>query len=421
MRFHLALILLALWARSARAIEPADYKYPYPDPYLATATLAILTDDGATSAAQSTILRVPGLRGRNNLPSLQGRGDVSLALYRQNRAAPLIFILPGLGSSPYFGIAPYLANLFHREGFHVVVLPSPMGWNFALSASRSGAPGYAPDDARDLYEVMQKTLKLLRDRHSVRTTAIHFMGVSLGALEGAHLSVIDADEGKIGIAKYLLVNPPVDLAYAVSKIDEWKALDRKLGKEKSLQIISNALAIIDSFAKVKRDDPEVFEQLAKKFAAFKREEMQFLFAENLQSQLAELVYVTQVINDQKVLTSPKNDKRKRLDEAKSFTFTDYDRKIALPLWQRQKGDLQAEPQSFVQRGSLASIYDRLRDNPKVHIIHNADDFFAEKSSIEALKEALGDQVMLYPRGGHLGNLWYPENKEYVLKYFQARR
>ena len=35
MRFYLALILVALWATSARAIEPADYKYPYPDPYLA--------------------------------------------------------------------------------------------------------------------------------------------------------------------------------------------------------------------------------------------------------------------------------------------------------------------------------------------------------------------------------------------------
>jgi hypothetical protein len=28
----------------------------------------------------------------------------------------------------------------------------------------------------------------------------------LGALEGAYLSVIDADEGKIGIANYLLIN-----------------------------------------------------------------------------------------------------------------------------------------------------------------------------------------------------------------------
>jgi hypothetical protein len=50
MRFNLPLILLALLATLARAIEPEDYKYPYPDPYLATATLAILSDDGATES-----------------------------------------------------------------------------------------------------------------------------------------------------------------------------------------------------------------------------------------------------------------------------------------------------------------------------------------------------------------------------------
>src|SRR5262249_59253963 len=105
------------------------------------------------------------------------------------------------------GVGLYLASLFYRAVSHVVILPSPMNWNFALSASRSGAPGYAPEDARDLYNVMQKTLTTLRDRYDVKPTAIHFLGVSLGALEGAYLSVIDAEEGKIGIANYLLINP----------------------------------------------------------------------------------------------------------------------------------------------------------------------------------------------------------------------
>src|SRR5918999_3204118 len=158
MPFHCALAALALLGLLTNSIEAADYQYPYHDPYLATATTAILSDDGATARAKSTIVHVPGLPGRNNLPSLEGRGDVSLALYRQNHPAPLLFILAGLGANPYFGVAPYLASLFYQEGSHVVVLPSPMSWNFALSASRTGAPGYAPQDARDLYEVMQKTL-----------------------------------------------------------------------------------------------------------------------------------------------------------------------------------------------------------------------------------------------------------------------
>ena len=419
MRFHFALVMLAALGLLTRSIQAADYKYPYRDPYLATATSAILSYDGATARVESSILHVPGLPGRNRLPGLEGRGDVSLALYRHTQPAPLLFILAGLGSNPYFGVAPYLASLFYRAGSDVVILPSPMSWNFALSASRSGAPGYAPQDAKDLYEVMQKTLTTLRDRYTIEPTMIHFLGVSLGALEGAYLSVIDADEGKIGIAKYLLVNPPVDLAYAVDKIDEWRKLARKFGPEKSQQLVSRALAIVDTFSDERRDDPAVFERLAKKFAGFTTEEFQFLIAENLHSQLPELVYATQVIHDQKVLAAPKNDTRKRLEEAKTFTLTDYHRKIALPFWQKQAGDSQVDSESFLRRSSLAGIMDRLRSNRKVHILHNADDFLAERKLIEGLKEALGDQVMLYPYGGHLGNLWYPENKKSALRFFGA--
>jgi predicted alpha/beta-fold hydrolase len=294
-----------------------------------------------------------------------------------------------------------------------------MSWNFALSASRSGAPGYAPEDARDLYEVMQKSLSTLRDRYNVKITAINYMGVSLGALEGAYLSVIDADERKIGIGKFLLVNPPVDLSYAVRKLDEWNALQNKFGRDKSQALVAKAIAIVESFSEERRDHPAVFDRLAKKFAGFTTEELQFLIAENLQSQLHELVYVTQVIHEQKILTAPKNQVRKRLQEAKDFTFTDYNEKIAVPLWKLHARDPQAELESFIKRGSLARILDRLRGNSKVHILHNADDFMADRKSIEELKEALGDQVTLYPYGGHLGNLWYSENKEYALRLFRT--
>ena len=415
MRFHFALAVLAALGLLTRSIEAADYTYPYRDPYLATATSAILGNDEATTRVESNVLRLPGIAGRNKFPGLEGRGDVSLAFYRQNQPAPLLFILAGVGSNPYFGVGPYLATLFYRAGSHVVILPSPLNWNFALAASRSGAPGYTPEDARDLYDVMQKTLTTLRDRYDVKPTAIHFLGVSLGALQGAYLSVIDADEGKIGIAKYLLVNPPIDLHYALKKTDEWSRLAQKFGPERSRELVSKGLAIVDTFADEKPDDPAVIDRLAKKFTGFTTEQLQYLIAETLQSQVYELIYVTQVIQDQNVLAAPKDDMRKRLQEAKSLTLVDYYWKIAVPLWRKQLGDLQADPESLLQRSSLAPTMDRLRSNPKVHILHNLDDFLAEKKSIEALTEALGDQVTLYPYGGHLGNLWYPENKKTVLR------
>ena len=416
-RFHcIVFITLCL---SWSSVEAADYNYPYLDPYLATATTAILNDDGITPRLKSQIVHVPGLPDRNQLPSLEGRGELSVALYRQNHPAPLLFILPGVGSNPYFGVATYLARLFYQEGSHIVIFPSPMSWNFALAASRSGAPGYAPADARDLYEAMQKSLSVLRDRYNVKITGINFIGVSLGALEGAYLSVLDAEERKIGIEKYLLVNPPLDLYYALKKVDEWHALQNKFGRDKSKEIVAKAIGIVESFSEDSRDDPAVFDRLAKDFASFTTEELQFLIAEDLQALLPELVYVTQVIHDQRVLTTAKDQVRKRLQEAQGLTFMDYNEKIGLPLWRIQEGEPQADLGSFIKRGSLAPILDRLRSNSKVHIMHNADDFLADQKSIEDLKEALGDQVTLYPYGGHLGNLWFPENKEYALRLFKT--
>ena len=173
--------------------EPSgSYAYPYDDPYLATITIAVLNADGLTPGLKRQVVHVPVLPDRNRLPSLEGRGDLSVALYRQDRPAPLMFLLSGIGSNPYFGLGTYFASLFYHAGFHVVILPSPMSWNFALAASRTGAPGYAPADSRDLYAAMQKTLETLKSQYRVQVTRVDFMGASLGALEGAYLSVIDA-------------------------------------------------------------------------------------------------------------------------------------------------------------------------------------------------------------------------------------
>ena len=412
-------ILLILVCLSWSTVRAEDYKYPYRDPYVATTTAAILNSDDLTPKLKRQIVHVPGLPGRDQLPALEGRGELKVTLYRQNRPAPLLFILSGIGTNPYFGLATYFAGLFHAEGSHIVILPSPMSWNFALAASRSGAPGYVPEDVRDLYEAMQKTLDILKARYNVKITRINFLGASLGALEGAHLSVIDAQERKIGIDTYLLINPPLDLSYALEKVDEWSALQEKLGPSKSKGLLVKALGIVESFSKDRRDDPAVFARFTKAFGVFTREELQFLIAEDLEILLPELVYVSQGINDQGVLKTPRDQARKRLEEAKGFLFKDYSEKIGVPLWRAQAGAPDADLDSFNKRGSLAPILDQIRGNARVHIMHNADDFLVDRKSLEELKETLGDQVKLYPYGGHLGNLWYPENREYVLRTFRT--
>jgi len=396
----------------------AEYRYPYHDPYVATATSAIVNADRLPPGPTRQIIRVPGLPGRDELPSLEGRGQLSVALYRQHGPAPLLFIVPGVGSSPYFGVATYFAGLFHREGFNVVVLPSPITWNFALAASRSGTPGYPPEDARDLYTAMRATLAVLRSRYDVRTTDVRFMGLSLGALEGAYVSVLDSEERAIGIDGYLLVNPPVDLAYALRRIDEWGMLGQRFGREKSERIVAKALDIVESFSAQRRDDPAVFDRLARDVAAFTTEELQFLIAQDVRMALPELVYVTQVIHAHGNRWT-KDEVRRRLGDARNISYRDYRERIALPVWRRQAGEPETDAEAFARRGSLPPILDRLSNNPKVHIMHNADDVLVDRKSVQDLKKALGDQVTLYPHGGHLGNLWYPDNKDDALRLLGA--
>ena len=413
-----------VWSAIALSLPPSllqaeGYHYPYRDPYLATVTTAILTADGMTPRLKREAIHVPVLAGRSHLPALEGRGHVSMTLYRQDHPAPLLFVLAGIGSNSYFGLGTYFAGLFHQQGFHVVILPSPMSWNFALAASRSGAPGYAPADARDLYQTMQETLTLLRMRYHVATTRIGFLGASLGALDGAYLSVIDAQERKLGIDTYLLLNPPLELTYALERVDEWNTRGVKFGRDGSKALVARALAIVDAFSTESRDDPAVFDRLTGEFAKFTTEEIQFLLAKALQTALPELVYVTEVIQDRNALPSTRDEARRRIHAANRVTFVDYAERLAVPRWRQQGAASPTDLQGFAQRGSLTSILAQLRDNPRVHIVHNADDVLTTRESIRQLEQALGPRMVVFPYGGHLGNLWYSDNKDYMLRIFGA--
>jgi len=401
-------IALCLTCTAAQAEE---YRYPYRDPYLATATSALLDGNRQISGPKRLAVHVPGLAGRNGLPTLEGRGNVSLAFYPQSHPAPLLFILPGIGSSAYSGLGTYFAWFFHKQGFQVVVMPSPMSWSFGLAASRTGAPGFAPDDARDLYVAMQRTLAVLETRYKVEPTRIALMGASLGALEGAYLSIIDADEQKIGIDTYLLVNPPLDLGYALKKVDEWNGLSAKFGQAASLKLVDRAFAMVDVFSREDRSDPAVFERFAAEVAKFTTEEIQFLLARALQISLPELVYVTQVIRDPAHGPANMREARRRIEAANNVTFADYAERMALPLWRREGAQGPANLKEFARRGSLTAIRNRLRSNPRVYIAHNADDPLTARQSILELQKILGDHMAVFPHGGHLGNLWYPDNQE----------
>jgi hypothetical protein len=107
-----------------------------------------------------------------------------------------------------------------------------------------------------------------------------------------------------------------------------------------------------------------------------------------------------------------------LQEATRFRMADYRDKIAVPSWTRWARGFPVNAESMNRRGSMMAILDRLRRDPRVHIMHNADDVLADPVSIAKLKAAMGDRTIVYPFGGHLGNLWYGPNREAILGLFR---
>ena len=80
--------------RAARSIRRSSTS-PFHDPYVATITAGALSPDGLTPGAKREVVHVPLLRRADPPPLLKGRDQVSVALYRQQGPAPLVFVLGG--------------------------------------------------------------------------------------------------------------------------------------------------------------------------------------------------------------------------------------------------------------------------------------------------------------------------------------
>jgi len=66
-------------------------------------------------------------------------------------------------------------------------------------------------------------------------------------------------------------------------------------------------------------------------------------------------------------------------------------------------------QGFAQRGSLTSILAQLRDNPRVHIVHNADDVLTTRNQSDSLSRRWARWWCFRTAG--ISEPWYSDNKD----------
>ena len=413
-------LYLSCFSALAERVHPAAYPYPYHNPYLATSTVALLKDrDRRLEDDDTQYLHLELLPGRNAIPLLEGKGRLRVRFQPQaGRLAPLVFLIPGFGGSAYTGSARYVAQMLKDRGFHVVTLPSPFSWNFALAASRGGFPGFTERDSEDLYVAMQAVLRHIRKNYPIAIGRIGLIGFSHGALHAGFLSKLDAERNDIGFDTTLLVNPPVNLVTALHRIDELADLEQRYRPAERDRLEAYAFGVGKAALARNIDDPDYFANWDQRLR-LGEEPLRYLIGKALRIPVGDMLYVIELMRHPGILTTPVSwDYRSaRFAEAGRYDLLDYVRRVLAPRLHGAK----ARSKSFEQvayEGSLLALAPALKANPRVYLMHNADDFLVSPEDLKFLEETFGDRARIYPYGGHLGNLWFPRNRTDLLALFE---
>ncbi len=419
--------LLMAVAASARDIDAASYGYPLTNPFEATIATTppdkrpeLPSDDDINQSDYSLNLRP---EREFTLPdNFWAVKKLKYRLARQDREAPLIFIIAGTGAPYSSSINEYLKKLFYQAGFHVVQLSSPTSYDFMSAASRFATPGISQEDAEDMYRVMQA----VRAQHPrLPVSDFYLTGYSLGALDAAFVSHLDETRRSFNFKRVLLLNPPVNLYTSINNLDKLvqtqvKGIDRsttfyELMLEKLTRYFQDK-GYIDLNDALLYDFQQSRQHLS-------NEQMAMLIGTSFRFSAADIAFTSDLINRRGLIIPPKFP----ITEGSSLTpffkralqcdFDCYMTEQVIPMW-RARTDGNSILQ-LVNQVSLYALEDYLRSSDKIAVMHNADDVILGPGDIGFLRKVFGERLTLYPHGGHCGNLNYRVNSDAMLEFFRG--
>lgn len=402
----LAVALAAMAIAGALAAQASSYGYPYQDPYLATVTARLM------KPSDSSFVPVPvtSLAGRDRTPLLEGRAGVVGLLRAQPRPAPLVFLIPGMGGTSSEGSLLFLAEKLHQRGFSTLTVPSTLSWQFVLSQCSTGIPGFTPEDARDLRRVMVALKKNAEAQHGLRVTKTAAVGYSLGGLNAAFVMKLEREEPVLGLDAAVLINAPLRVSHAIDRIDRMNAVGDAWSRTERDSLWGRVLQVGEQLIGRDVRDPMYFLGLDR-VLPLTSAQGQYLIGNSFRQTLADTLFVSQQVNDIGLFKShaTRRDRGARMAEITVTSFQDYMLKGAWPFWTKKNGRKWSIEQ-FVAEGDLHSQLAMLKD-PAYRLLHNQDDFLTKKADLAAAKRLMGARAVIYPSGGHVGNLWYDQNQD----------
>jgi pimeloyl-ACP methyl ester carboxylesterase len=273
----------------------------------------------------------------------------------------------------------------------------------------------------------------MKDAHSklaskVGITEVHLTGYSLGGTQSAFLMAIDNREQAFRFKKVLMINPSVDLFASVQILDGLFDYALPGGNESVIGLVERLLAEVSSYAQEKGRnsvDSELLYKIAEKRISEGNTPTQIglasLIAAAFRISASNMFFSVDVLADGGHIVDKGTELKVGTPLAPYFgrsmtwSFERYVDEVLLPFWQSRRSGLDRE--ALIEQSSLRSLERMLSADTRIAVVTNANDFILTAKNLEFLRTTLGDRVKIYPSGGHLGNLNYRDNADYMVRYF----
>lgn len=420
MRYVLfALLLFVSEIAFSQAIEVSLSNYPFAGPYQAT----ISAEGFSTGRERFDIL------GKDlDVGVLTGRPELPYKIWKQDHPAPAVIIIPGFASHYRSNNTLALANLFYRNGFHAISLANPMNFDFTRPALTGGIPGYTPSDAQDLHRALAAITKQLNEKYPGEIQGYVLSGYSSGGLYTLFISALESKltaSERIGFQGYLAINPPISPEYSLNQIDETYRLYKKWSDdEKKANYLNFATRM--AALETSRDEKVQIEiikslpdhSLQVAIGATFRLKLAALFQVAYSDGYLNPLFEKGLLKDLRGTyhSYSRSAFYKAIEE--NFDFARYMNEAVVPYYRMKDSSVDMKTMTF--KSSLYSIADELRTNSQIVVLHNRNDVYMHDAPrLKWLQETLGKKLVLFDKGGHVGNLYMPQVQERIVQSARA--
>lgn len=349
--------------------------------------------------------------GKTRSVLIPGTGrKLKFTFWLQPGKAPVVYIVPGLGSHRLGHPSLALAELVYKNGFSAVCVSSAFNSEFMEHASTAAMPAYLPVDGHDVQVALTAIDRHLNAVYPDRLGDKALLGYSMGALHSLFVAAT-APTNPLPLIKfdrYVAINSPVRLLHGVSKLDEFYQAPLDWPGAERTGNIENTFLKVAALSKSTLTPPTSL--------PFSAIESKFLIGLTFRLMLRDIIFSSQRRNNQGVLQHPiRNLKRNPVyQEILQYSYRDYFEKFAVPYYQA-RGTPSPTAEALDKAGDLRTYEAGLRANRNIRIIVNQNDFLLADEDLAWLRATFTpEQLTVFAQGGHLGNLSNPTVQKAVL-------